>query len=216
MRCPRCSADVPSDGAFCHVCGEHLAENDPHKTPSTHATPASALRDRGRSTVDMQEDEERELWRGSFSAKALIHYWIVAVGLSVVLPVGAARAAVDTQAWLLLAAALLSMWGVLAIVVVYRKLNVSYELTNQRFVHNLGILTRYTHRIEVIDFDDVGYRQGILERLVGVGTIAVHSSDVTDPVLVIPGIDCVRDVAELMDEARRAERVRRGLHIEAV
>ena len=62
----------------------------------------------------------------------------------------------------------------------------------------------------------MSYRQGIIERFLGVGTIEITSSDRSDPDLLLPGIDQVLMVANLMDEARREERLRRGLHIESV
>lgn len=73
-----------------------------------------------------------------------------------------------------------------------------------------------TNRVEVIDVDDVQYSQGIVEQLFRVGTIRVHSSDLSHPTLRMSGIDEVRQVAEAIDEARRQERIRRGLYVEAV
>jgi hypothetical protein len=64
--------------------------------------------------------------------------------------------------------------------------------------------------------DDISYDQSIFERLLGVGSIRVTSSDQTHPKFVLRGIDEVQLVASTMDEARRQERVKRGLHIEAV
>jgi hypothetical protein len=49
-----------------------------------------------------------------------------------------------------------------------------------------------------------------------VGTIHVSSSDRTHPVLHVAGVYNVKEVASMMDDARRTERIRRGLHIEAV
>ena len=95
-------------------------------------------------------------------------------------------------------------------------MNIGYRLTTQRFFHSTGVLTRTTDRIEVIEMDDVTYTQGIFERMFGVGTIKVTSSDPTHPVLVMPGIDNVQQVAEVIDKARRKEITRRGLRIHAV
>jgi hypothetical protein len=89
-------------------------------------------------------------------------------------------------------------------------------LTNQRFIHESGILRRVSDRIEVLDMDDITFEQGIIERLVGVGTIRVMSSDRTHPELQMYGIDNVREVSGLFDDTRRAERRRRGLHIENI
>jgi membrane protein YdbS with pleckstrin-like domain len=98
----------------------------------------------------------------------------------------------------------------------YRRVSVKYRLTNQRLFHEQGILRRVTDRIELIDIDDVTMEQGLLERLFGVGTIHVSSSDRTAPNLQMPGIDDVKAVADTIDQARRAERQRRGVFIESV
>jgi hypothetical protein len=77
-------------------------------------------------------------------------------------------------------------------------------------------LWRVTNRVEVIDIDDITFAQGPLERLLGVGTLQLTSSDRTHPELSLPGIDAVQQVASTFDDARRRERRKRGLHIEAV
>ena len=125
-------------------------------------------------------------------------------------------AGADATVWLALAALLAGLWLALLGLLVWRKLNVSYVLTTQRLLHNLGFLTRYTHRIELIDIDDVSFRQGLVERLLGVGTIVF--------IRVIARIRCsscwalrrCRSVAQVIDDARRAERMRRGLYVEAI
>jgi uncharacterized membrane protein YdbT with pleckstrin-like domain len=114
----------------------------------------------------------------------------------------------------LLAAAL--CFGGTGLYVMYLKLSVHYHLTSQRFVHQMGLLHRTTDRIEVIDVDDVAFSQGLFQRVVGVGTIKIMSSDCSHSELFLDGIDRVAHVAGLIDEARRAERLRRGLFIEAV
>ena len=64
--------------------------------------------------------------------------------------------------------------------------------------------------------DDITYVQGIVDRIFGTGTIKVTSSDRTHPEVNLRGIDQVREVAALLDSARRQERLRRGVHIEAI
>jgi hypothetical protein len=68
----------------------------------------------------------------------------------------------------------------------------------------------------VIDIDDVTVRQGPIERMLGVGTISIRSSDTTDPQLDLPGIEDAKHVADLIDGTRRAERQRRGMFMENV
>jgi len=64
--------------------------------------------------------------------------------------------------------------------------------------------------------DDITFQQNFVERLVNVGTVKITSSDKTHPEILLKGIEDVKPVADLIDSARRKERVRRGVHIEAV
>ena len=108
------------------------------------------------------------------------------------------------------------VWVGLAILLFLQRLNVHYELTDQRLIHRSGILLRKTNRIELIDMDDVSHEQGLIERMFDVGTIEISSSDRSDPVIQLPGISSVEEIAMLIDDARRRERIRRGIHIEQI
>ena len=161
-------------------------------------------------------DEEKPLWSGGFSWKAMLGYWLLAVVATI------AAVVVSVVAWaiapLVIAvwAIVLVLWLCLACYYLYMRISLDYELTNQRLVHHYGILTRVTNRIEVIDIDDIKFTQNILERMLGVGTIQILSTDVSDPKLVIRGIDNVKHVFAIMDDARRDERRKRGMYIETV
>ena len=166
-----------------------------------------------------EEDEEVLLWRGGYSGRAMYGSWmlaglfslavaIVVIGILSKLPLAtrfALFAGISGIAWLSLGASL-----------IYRKLSVRYELTSQRFVHKAGILVRRTDRIELLDVDDVTFTQGIIQRLFAVGTILIESSDRTHPHLELEGIANVEQVYNVIDDARRLERRRRGLHIENI
>ena len=108
------------------------------------------------------------------------------------------------------------LWGWLALLFAYRRITCNYQLTSQRFLHESGLLKRVTDRIEVIDIDDVSVEQRLIERVVGVGTIKLISSDRSHPVLMLRGIENVKTVAATIDDLRRNERRRRGLHIESI
>jgi len=170
--------------------------------------------DRSGRTED--RNQEVVLWSGGYSPKALLMHGAAAVALSIVIVAVAVLVPMPGVTWLVAALALVLLWGALAWLAIYRRLNVSYELTNQRFVHQRGIVRRVTDRIEVIDIDDVSFQQGLADRLVGTGCVKITSSDRTHPELLLQGIDRVRTVAELLDDARRRERVKRGLHIESI
>lgn len=215
MNCPNCSVVLPEDAVFCHQCGEPTAQDDPPSV-GLPSPPGISPRDRLQGRSAFPDQTEELLWSGGYSAKAMVGNWILAVVVSLVLLVAAVRLAGTEFAIPVILGIFVLLWGYLGLLVFYRKLNVDYQLTTQRFVHQTGILRRVTNRIEAIDMDDVSYEQGVFERVVNVGAIRIISSDRSHPELILRGIDQVGDVAELIDKTRHKERLQRGLHIEAV
>jgi uncharacterized membrane protein YdbT with pleckstrin-like domain len=163
------------------------------------------------------DEPEEDLWSGGFSGKAMYGSWMLAgiasIGLAAVCFFGVLKQPTGTYVF---AIAMLFIWGGLGLLLAYRKLSVHYQLTSQRFVHKDGILVRRTDRIELIDVDDVTFVQGLIQRLFNVGTIRISSSDRSHPELMLIGIADVERVCNLVDDARRKERRRRGLHIESI
>lgn len=226
MRCAACGAETPTEALFCAKCGHKLqgevAESTQQNTPVSHdasgnmgSSGSMAQRIKNAANPGGDDDNEKEvsLWQGGYSAKAMIGGWVMAAIASALL---IAATVFFPGAWFVLIPLMFLPWIYAALVLVSRKFGVYYELTTQRFIHKIGILKRTSDRLEVIDIDDVTYSQGLIERMVNVGTIRISSSDRTHPELVLTGIDDVRVVADKIDDVRRRERRRRGLHIEAV
>ena len=238
MRCHACGAEVVEQAIFCHKCGERLGFQGEQSTPPERekaepnaesaargaddapsaqaAGPTERARAVVTSRVSTEDEPEKELWQGGYSARAMIGGWFITSLITIVLLVGAIWGNFGRTLWYIVVFAILFSWLYLLLLLAYRRSNVRYVLTNQRFVHEKGFLRRVTDRVEVIDIDDITFTQGVLERLVGVGTIIVASSDRTHPQLIMPGIENVKEVADVMDNARRSERRRRGLHIEQI
>ena len=194
--------------------------DQPKRPEGGDAGPQSAgdrLRQAAESRQGNDEEAESAVWQGGFSSKAMFGNWLLAgvvtiVLLIVVLVLGSAK----PMFWGVWAVISLLLWGGFACQLAYRKLTCKYQLTTQRFVHERGLLKRITDRIEVIDIDDVSVEQRLIERVVGVGTIKLISSDRSHPVLMMRGIENVKVVAATIDDLRRKERRRRGLHIESI
>jgi uncharacterized membrane protein YdbT with pleckstrin-like domain len=164
----------------------------------------------------MADPNETNLWAGTFSAKGLIHSWLLAALITIVLPIGGIAVNASQFEWNILLGIVVFVWFGLGLLLFFQKLNVHYQLTDQRLIHRSGILLRRTNRIELIDMDDVSHEQGLIERLFDVGTIEIYSSDRSHPKIELPGISNVEQVAMLIDDARRRERIRRGIHIEQI
>ena len=181
--------------------------------PKLPETPADRFRPPGENA---EEEPEVDIWEVAYCSKAMIGKWISAGTLTLVAIVSMLKIKSLSENWKIVLLVLALLWVGLVLMFFYRKLNVRYQLTTQRFIHRSGILTRVSNRIEVIDIDDVTYHQGLIERLFNVGSIQLVSSDRTHPELWLRGIDNVKEVADEIDDLRRKERRRRGLHIESI
>lgn len=230
MKCQTCQQDVDPGARFCQHCGARLLgqfdpspeenhpSSPPDEPPKGNTPPEDAARHPAESFRGGRRDEpERDIWSGGYTFLSLIGTWVLAAAVTLLGLVGvvvlAPGSGIVWLAWLGVSAAL---WALGGLRLVYYRLSIHYRLTSQRLIHEHGLLSRQTERIEVIDVDDVTVHQSFLERLVGVGTLRITSSDRTHPELILRGIQDVRQVATQFDEARRAERIRRSLHIEQI
>jgi hypothetical protein len=223
VQCPECGAELVSSAVFCHQCGRRL-DADGAQTPTGSQNPASAaasgpaaaFQNLAGSRRDTQTPPEEELWRGGYSSKAMVGAWAISAAASIILLLAGILWVSGFWYWLMLLAVMALPWLYNLAVLAYRRMSVSYVLTTQRFLHERGLLRRIHDRIELLDIDDITFEQGLMERLVGVGTIRILASDRTSPAIVLPGIEGVQQVASVLDNARLAERRRRGLHIEQI
>jgi membrane protein YdbS with pleckstrin-like domain len=73
-----------------------------------------------------------------------------------------------------------------------------YRLTNQRLVVEAGLLSRGMLEVDLRSVDDLAFHQGPVERLLGIGSVTVVSSDKTAPRLRLQGVKDPRGVRELI------------------
>ncbi|MEM1225247.1 MAG: PH domain-containing protein [Planctomycetota bacterium] len=218
---PANDADAASAEAAMQSNATQPVEAPAQAAPEKAGSPKQIFEDQVKQRRDGQTNEslddhdpEESLWQGSYSPKAMIGSWIL---LSVVsIGILLSPLIVDGIPFLIAFAVVLILWFLIGCNYAARRLGYHYELTSQRFIHKSGLLTRRTDRIEVIDIDDVSYEQGPIQRIFGVGTINITSSDRSDPELCLLGIGKVSEVAGLIDDVRRTERRRRSLHIESI
>ncbi len=160
--------------------------------------------------------DEQELWAGNYSIKSMAGSWIV-LGLITI---------AEIALLLVFSAGMPVTWTVLGILAViwvfmlgvmyYRKWSYHYELTTQRIKHREGFVFRSQDRIELIDISDVKLKQGPIQAILNVGNIHVISSDESHPLLIMAGLADAKKIADLIGNARREERRKRGLHIHSI
>jgi membrane protein YdbS with pleckstrin-like domain len=212
MNCPDCGAAVADNAVFCAQCGRRIAapaEAAPAEAAARHPfTPASP----GGSPLP-----EEDLWSGAYSPQAMLGTWVAAGAISIALLILAAVIGHEEKwrwIWPVVLGAIALLAAGVGSQLAYRKLSIHYRLTNQRLFYISGILKRTTDLIELININDVGFEQGPVERmLTGTGTIRIYSKDQSHPKLLMQGIADVVKVVDVLDNARRAERRRRGLQM---
>ena len=115
----------------------------------------------------------------------------------------------------------LLVWGVLLLPVVglgliflarawYRVASTRYRLTTQRLFAQTGLIAKNLEEVELFRVKDVTLSQGVLDRLLGVGTVTVLSTDDTAPELELAGIRDPLAAKEALRTAFRAARQREG------
>jgi len=177
--------------------------NVPTTRPTLEPTPASATQ---------PAPPETELWSGRTSWK---HYagrvglWIVGNVLFAALIVWLASA----KKWFGLAGVIytvlagVAVSGLIFIIPVFlRIISRRYRLTSQRLFIERGILSQTIDQTELIRVDDVRVEKTLLDRVFGLGTVSLLSTDVSDRLVVIEGIDNADKVAEAVRTNMRAQR----------
>ncbi|MBA3483882.1 MAG: PH domain-containing protein, partial [Pirellulales bacterium] len=209
MKCKQCGTEVPEGAAFCSACGAALT------AAMAPASPKQRLAPKPLANAD-PEDPEEVLWEGRFSKLAMLGSWLSAGAFTLAAIVLGFFLDFDGTKWTWAIIAITAVWLGLILWLLYQQFSIRYSMTSQRLIHEHGLLWRRTDRIEAIDIDDVSVTQGPIARMVGVGNIKIVSSDQSTPLFYLQGIDDARAVATMIDEVRRKERRKRGVHIESV
>ena len=87
-----------------------------------------------------------------------------------------------------------------------------YTLTDQRLKFTRGVFSKTTEDLELYRVRDTKFEQGFFERLVGLGTLQLFTTDETSPTVRLPYISDAESVREklrgLVEARRDAKRVR--------
>ena len=124
----------------------------------------------------------------------------------------AARAFLGQMFWgvvlLPIAVGLLLLLGVW-----YKTASTRYRLTTQRLFMQTGLIAKKLEEVELFRVKDVTVSQGFIQRLLGVGSVVVLSTDDTTPRLELAGIPNPVEVKEQIRGAFRAARQREGMRM---
>lgn len=113
------------------------------------------------------------------------------------------------------------IWGVITIPILvgiglllnawYKTAALRYRLTTQRLFVTTGLIAKHEEEVELYRIKDVTVRQGLLQRVMGIGTITVLSTDDSNPRIQLFGVNRPMDVKETLRTHYRAARKREGI-----
>jgi uncharacterized membrane protein YdbT with pleckstrin-like domain len=135
----------------------------------------------------------------------LLTFLVVAVLLAGEVLIPANRAAAIERLALAVVAVALLMWWLMFPVLIWR--TTVYEVTTKRMRLRDGILTRNGRDIPLSRITDVSFRKGVLDRLLGSGTLVVESAGEHGE-LTLKEIPHVERVSSLLFQLVEDERLR--------
>ncbi|MHC4093674.1 MAG: PH domain-containing protein [Planctomycetota bacterium] len=206
-------ARAPSEG--------HRAAADPPVEPPTQPADeySGSQTGIGGDGAEVDTGAEVEVWVGRTHWKHFagrISLWVLAnAALSVL--IGWVASGADWLGWrgaLVVIALLLVVSAVLVLGrVLTTILGLRYRLTSQRLFLERGILSQTVDQTELIRVDDVRLQKTMLDRVFGLGSVHILSTDASDRATVIQGIADPENVAESIRKRMRTMR-KKSLFIE--
>lgn len=86
-----------------------------------------------------------------------------------------------------------------------------YKISNYRIDYEQGLISKRIDTIELWHVDDVQMRQSVIDRMMGVGTINIHSNDATNPVLPLRSLPEPRKLYDAIKQRVIAVKRQRGV-----
>ena len=86
-----------------------------------------------------------------------------------------------------------------------------YEVTNDRLIKRRGFLRTYTDELLIYRIMDIQLVRGLGQKLFGVGTVVLHSTDKTTPTVELKNIKRSDDIRRFLSKLIEEQRVAKGV-----
>jgi uncharacterized membrane protein YdbT with pleckstrin-like domain len=141
---------------------------------------------------------ENELYAGRPSWRALTSFYLGGIGLAALVLVILGLLAGE---WAL-AAAIAAALAVLTLLVGFlRRVSTKYLITTQRLRISRGIVRRHVQETRLERIQNVNYQQGVLDRLLGVGTVDFDTAGADDSEFRFDWVNDPEQVVRAVDHA---------------
>ena len=86
-----------------------------------------------------------------------------------------------------------------------------YTITSERLKINTGLASKHVENFELIRIQDIDFKQGMGERMLGIGDINIRGHDPSNPDIVLRNVSKPEEVYEIIRKAWLEARKRHGL-----
>ena len=190
QNCPFCGEEILVIARKCKHCGEFL-DGTLHPVSDT-------------TQRKMPSGPEKKIWESHPSSLYYLGYWIWGIILFLFWGIGLIFGPSTTPG-----ACAISLFfyvfpfcgGPIIYAILDQKTR-TFTHTSRRVMAKVGIIARKTHEVEIRDIRGINMKQGLVERLFGLGTVGVGSASTAGLEVVFKGIP---NPAKVRDEIRRAK-----------
>lgn len=187
-----------------------MTQQDPQSTPVSapqpQAQPAPAAPKAQSPAAEETIYDGSPSWFGR--AKAFLLTWFIALVL-VISPILLQVYDVAIPWWVTAGAIVVALLLVIAQYAYHR--TIRFRITNYRIDFERGLLTRRIDSLELWHADDLYFKQTLIERMMGVGSIDVISDDPSNPRLQLKSIHDARTTFDRVKSCVLHAKRQRGL-----
>ena len=216
LACPHCERHIEVDDSICGqtvACpscqGKIIVPDKPGPAPRM----ASIISSSSESEPDDPQDEhtlftEKPAMRAYLGRMIGAGIWSI---IGIVVFLGFKFLGFKFNAFASIVMPPLVIGGITALGIWIETHSTEYRLTTQRFFLKKGLIAKHLDELELFRVKDVTVDQGIIQRMLGFGSVTILSTDDSTPKIVMHGIAKPTEVKELIRKthrvARKAERV---------